>query len=125
MPNHHRTPVLEVRALVAAGVRRGDLLACHTDRGTYPVRVLDVDTSPDDHVLITLEEVGHAAGLPTPLIVACPPDLNLKPLPQHYGVCHQCGRLAPCPDELEERNLEKLWTHPPTSTPPPEAPDLP
>lgn len=68
MPQHHHTPILEVRPLTIATLTPGDLIACHTPTGTYPYEVRTIEPAHNpDHSTITLAEIGNASGL-DPLI---------------------------------------------------------
>lgn len=64
-------------------------------------------------VHLRLIEISHASGLTDeqhPGIESVhAPDEPVITLSRHFGVCSECGRLSPCPDELAERRLEKLW----------------
>ncbi|MES9282509.1 hypothetical protein ABEQ66_12410, partial [Cutibacterium acnes] len=90
----------------------GDLVAGHTADGSYPFHVERAD-SYDGMVHLRLAEIGHASGLTDEQHLAVEsvhaPDEPVITLSRHFGVCSECGRLSPCPDELAERRLEKLW----------------
>lgn len=109
----NRTPLPPCRSVVAKDLDTGDLIAGHTPNGSYPFRVLTI-TPLVDTVTLTLEEIGHASGLTDQTHTTVEATYNrLDPvitLPVHYGLCHDCGKLSPCPDELSERRLEKLWS---------------
>ncbi|GAB4590077.1 hypothetical protein [Nocardia sp. IFM 10818] len=34
--------------------------------------------------------------------------MSVVVLPAHYGVCHDCGALSPCPDEIAETDVRHL-----------------
>lgn len=109
MPHEHRTPVVPARRLTAAQVQPGDLLAVTLPEGTYPFRVA-ASTPADGGVVLRLEEVTPLAQQDLRIVeVVVDPDLHLAALARHYGTCRDCGRLSPCPDELAERRLERLW----------------
>ncbi|EIA10691.1 hypothetical protein TICEST70_11423 [Cutibacterium acnes PRP-38] len=102
--NATRTPLPPVRTMTASQLKIGDLVAGHTADGSYPFHV----EGPD-----RLAEISHASGLTDeqhPGIESVhAPDEPVITLSRHFGVCSECGRLSPCPDELAERRLEKLW----------------
>jgi hypothetical protein len=109
----HRTPLPPCRTAVAGDLTSGDLVAGHCPDGSYPFRVLSASRAGDE-VSIIMEEIGHASGVTD----ECHPAVeftfdateDVVTLPVHYGICIECGRLSPCPDELAERRLEKLWS---------------
>lgn len=108
----HRTPLPPCRTAVAEDLKAGDLVAGHCPDGSYPFRVL-MASRTDAGVTITMEEIGHASGLTDAaggvLEFVFEAREQVVTLPVHYGICVECGRLSPCPDELSERRLEKLW----------------
>lgn len=105
----HRTPLPPCRTAVAGDLKSGDLVAGHCPDGSYPFRVLEI-VRAGEAVSIAAEEIGHASGLTDgPLEFGFAADDLVVTLPVHYGTCVECGRLSPCPDELAERRLEKLW----------------
>ena len=110
--NATRTPLPPVRTMTASQLKIGDLVAGHTADGSYPFHVERAD-SYDGMVHLRLIEISHASGLTDeqhPGIESVhAPDEPVITLSRHFGVCSECGRLSPCPDELAERRLEKLW----------------
>lgn len=110
--NATRTPLPPVRTMTASQLKIGDLVAGHTADGSYPFHVEGVDYY-DGMVHLRLAEIGHASGLTDeqhPVVESVhAPDEPVITLSRHFGVCSECGRLSPCPDELAERRLEKLW----------------
>ena len=110
--NATRTPLPPVRTMTASQLEVGDLVAGHTADGSYPFHVEGVDYY-DGMVHLRLAEIGHASGLTDEQHLAVEsvhaPDEPVITLSRHFGVCSECGRLSPCPDELAERRLEKLW----------------
>lgn len=103
----NRSPVPSARALLAGHARVGDIVAGHTSDGDYAFEVVAIHTS-DQQVELTVER-HHGGELLTVLV---DPLLPLVALTRHYGSCSHCGRLAPCPDDLAERRLERLWETP-------------
>ena len=110
--NATRTPLPPVRTMTASQLEVGDLVAGHTAVGSYPFHVEGLDYY-DGMVHLRLIEISHASGLTDeqhPGIESVhAPDEPVITLSRHFGVCSECGRLSPCPDELAERRLEKLW----------------
>lgn len=110
--NETRTPLAPVRSITVSQLEVGDLVAGHTSAGSYPFCVESVDYY-DGMVHLRLTEIGHASGLTDeqrPGVESVhAPDEPVVTLSRHFGVCSECGRLSPCPDELAERRLEKLW----------------
>ena len=110
--NATRTPLPPVRTMTASQLEVGDLVAGHTADGSYPFHVEGLDYY-DGMVHLRLIEISHASGLTDeqhPGIESVhAPDEPVITLSRHFGVCSECGRLSPCPDELAERRLEKLW----------------
>ncbi|EFS95307.1 hypothetical protein [Cutibacterium acnes] len=110
--NATRTPLPPVRTMTASQLEVGDLVAGHTADGSYPFHVEGLDYY-DGMVHLRLAEIGHASGLTDeqhPVVESVhAPDEPVITLSRHFGVCSECGRLSPCPDELAERRLEKLW----------------
>lgn len=109
----NRSPVPSARALLAREARVGDLVAGHTREGDFAFEVVTVEAMGDDRVEITL--VRHHAT--DPVAVCVEAVLPLVVLTRHFGRCTRCGRLAPCPDDLAERRLERLWDNPRSAAP--------
>lgn len=105
MDQTRRSAVPSSRRLEAADAAQGDLVLGHAVDGDHPLQVLS-NTPAGDHVILEVAHPGSDEPLAT---VACDPDMPLVALPTHYGVCIACGRLSPCPDELAERRLERLY----------------
>lgn len=119
MSHEHRTPVVPARSLTPQAATHGDRIAVTLDgQGTYPFEI--DDTHHDgDQIRLHLTELG---GDHRRVDVLVHPDQPLAALATHYGLCADCGRLSPCPDELAERRLEKLWHDPHADLePPPQA----
>ena len=108
----NRSPVPTARALHASDVRPRDLIAGHTPDGDFAFQVLATHPIAD---VVTLTLARHRGG--PPLNITVPGALRLVALTRHYGRCTHCGRLAPCPDDLAERRLERLWDNPGQAAP--------
>ena len=112
MINETRTPLPPVRSMTASQLKVGDLVAGHTAVGSCPFRVERIDCY-DGMVHLLLIEIGHASGMTDeqhPGVESVQAlDEPVITLSRHFGICTECGRLSPCPDELAERRLEKLW----------------
>ena len=112
MPNNH-SAVPTTRRLTAGDASAGDLIAGHDATGDYALRVTDAHPTADGKTLLRLAPAGTGQELD----VTCDPHLLLVALPRHHGICAMCGRLSPCPDELAERRLERLFDPPEPAQP--------
>ena len=115
MAHERFTPVVPARHLTAAEARPGDRVAVNLNlddeddqgaAGTYPFEVVACDREGGD-VVLELRELATAE--PRSGRTRVPADQVLAVLAAHFGRCADCGRLSPCPDELAERRLERLW----------------
>ncbi len=106
MTHEYRTPVVPARSLTAEAAHAGDRIAVTLEgEGTYAFQI--IGTHPDGgQIRLELSEIARD---PRQLDVRVDRNQPLAALAAHYGTCGDCGRLSPCPDELAERRLEKLW----------------
>lgn len=113
MEHDRFTPVVPARHLTAAEARPGDRVAVNLNLddegdqgGTYPFEVVACE-SDGENVELELREL--ATPEPRSGRTSVPAGQVLAALAVHFGRCADCGRLSPCPDELAERRLERLW----------------
>ncbi|SKF61480.1 Uncharacterised protein [Mycobacteroides abscessus subsp. abscessus] len=115
MPTTSHSAVPTARRLTAAQTQPGDLIAGHNAAGDYALLVIEATPTPEGQILLQITPTETATEIS--LTLTCDPDQRLVALPRHHGICADCGRLAPCPAELAERRLERLFDQPAPAQP--------